>query len=690
MRKQAAGTLLLLGWALLAGCAATGSPNAPSKKERAAAELDLAEGEALLLLMTDQLLFEPFAVREIFRRHPRLHVQLATALGRIGDPRALPYLESLLEDPVVEVRRAAAFGLGQLGELEAYPNLLGALGDRDRDVGRLAADALARLDLPLERIESALGVLPEVETLARILPALFRFEPDEIHRFEAQHFPRIEAAAGSSTLDREFERWLLFALARSGDARGLPRLRPALASDDPWVRGWAARALGRLGDRSDLEGLHSLLEAAEGGVVVQALRSVTRLIDAGAVAAPGSWLDDLEVLIEDQRSWVRLAAIESVGSWVLEGRVAGRLRDLATSDRGRAGELALLSLARASDAEAEQLIARAASSPTMSTRRVAAEAAAIAGLDSVIERLLADSDPGVRIAALTAVLAGADAPRAMPGADSRPAVVAREALLDSDPGVRTVALEWLGTNPVAPLDELVMGISEFLESRLPDLEVAGSGALRARAAAQPLERGASIAAIERLAESSEYVVRRAAGEALVALGRDRPRLGTVASNRSLRNYREMAESLASVRAVELVTERGRMVISLETRTAPLTCMTFVQLARSGFFDGLDFHRVIADFVAQGGDPRGDGWGGPGFLLRDENSRLPFERGTVGMAKSGPHTAGSQFFLTMSEQPHLNGSYTVLGHVVAGDEALESIEQGDLIVSIREIEFGESD
>jgi cyclophilin family peptidyl-prolyl cis-trans isomerase len=152
----------------------------------------------------------------------------------------------------------------------------------------------------------------------------------------------------------------------------------------------------------------------------------------------------------------------------------------------------------------------------------------------------------------------------------------------------------------------------------------------------------------------------------------------------------MAESLASIRGVELVTERGRMVIALETRTAPLTCMTFVQLARSGFFDGLDFHRVIADFVAQGGDPRGDGWGGPGFLLRDENSRQPFERGIVGMAKSGPHTAGSQFFLTMSEQPHLNGSYTVLGRVVSGDEWLESIEQGDLIVSIREIEFGESD
>jgi cyclophilin family peptidyl-prolyl cis-trans isomerase len=110
----------------------------------------------------------------------------------------------------------------------------------------------------------------------------------------------------------------------------------------------------------------------------------------------------------------------------------------------------------------------------------------------------------------------------------------------------------------------------------------------------------------------------------------------------------------------------------------LTCLSFVQLARQGFYDGQDFHRVVPAVLMQGGDPRGDGWGGPGYTLRDERTPTRFERGTVAMARSGPDTAGSQFFITLSRQPVLDARYTVFGDVVDGFAVLDSIVEGDRI------------
>ena len=127
---------------------------------------------------------------------------------------------------------------------------------------------------------------------------------------------------------------------------------------------------------------------------------------------------------------------------------------------------------------------------------------------------------------------------------------------------------------------------------------------------------------------------------------------------------------------------------LDCPEAPLTCLSFLQLAGQGFFDGLRFHRVVPDFVAQTGDPRGDGWGGPGFALRDEINRRRFGRGAVGMALSGPDTGGSQFFVALSPQPHLDGGYTIFGQVVGDDAVLDQIRQEDELIAIQEVESGE--
>ncbi|HKK20990.1 MAG TPA: peptidylprolyl isomerase, partial [candidate division Zixibacteria bacterium] len=128
----------------------------------------------------------------------------------------------------------------------------------------------------------------------------------------------------------------------------------------------------------------------------------------------------------------------------------------------------------------------------------------------------------------------------------------------------------------------------------------------------------------------------------------------------------------------ITTNKGNIEMELYFDTAPLTVLNFVHLATKGFYNGLIFHRVISNFVVQGGDPLGTGWGGPGYFIRDEYSSLPYKRGTVGIATSGKDTGGSQFFITLSPQPHLVGRYTVFGQVVSGMDVAESILPGDTI------------
>jgi cyclophilin family peptidyl-prolyl cis-trans isomerase len=129
------------------------------------------------------------------------------------------------------------------------------------------------------------------------------------------------------------------------------------------------------------------------------------------------------------------------------------------------------------------------------------------------------------------------------------------------------------------------------------------------------------------------------------------------------------------------TVRGPIRIELFAADAPITVANFLSLANRGFYRNTRFHRVVPNFVAQDGDPRDDGNGGPGYAIRDEMNRHRYERGAVGMALSGPDTGGSQYFITHSPQPHLDGHYTVFGRVISGYDVLDRIVQGDLITRV---------
>jgi peptidyl-prolyl cis-trans isomerase B (cyclophilin B) len=131
------------------------------------------------------------------------------------------------------------------------------------------------------------------------------------------------------------------------------------------------------------------------------------------------------------------------------------------------------------------------------------------------------------------------------------------------------------------------------------------------------------------------------------------------------------------------TDRGPIKLELYPDKAPLTVANFVNLAKRGFYDGLNFHRVIADFMVQGGCPEGSGRGGPGYRFEDEtNNGVRHERGVLSMANAGPNTNGSQFFITHVATPWLDGKHTVFGKVVEGLDVVDAVRQGDTIKSVK--------
>jgi cyclophilin family peptidyl-prolyl cis-trans isomerase len=163
-------------------------------------------------------------------------------------------------------------------------------------------------------------------------------------------------------------------------------------------------------------------------------------------------------------------------------------------------------------------------------------------------------------------------------------------------------------------------------------------------------------------------------------------VGPIETGRSLQDYRELTARFylaqANPRVVVDVQGRGKIELELLAHDAPLTVANFLQLVDRRYFDNVRFHRVVPNFVVQDGDPTGTGEGGPGWSIRDEINRRRYDSPMLGMALSGPDTGGSQWFINLAPQPHLDGTYTIFGSVVGGQNVLRRIVQGDLIRSIQ--------
>ncbi len=668
--RRAPRTAPLLILSLLAGfaCSARSPDLAPGRPATVAPAGDEElERRALLLLLADRKLFEPDALGLMLDGSPVEREDLAVALGRIGDSRGRSLLQGLLVDKEPPVRRAAAFALGVLGAPEAIAALRVAAVDDDPETGALAVEALGKLAAPLADVRRILGALGSGEGDRRLAPYLFRFKDPAL----------VEAAVsllGSS--EPEVRSGAAYALGREARPEGLRALRGLVVDDDPIVRAWAARGLGTVGGAEDLALLLALAGDGEASPRIQAYTAAGRIRQRVDALPADAWRLELVRALDDPLPGVRAAALEAAGRFL-----PGRVLEAALTDRFRAGpprerELALGALAHGAPDLAKSLLAQAVGASAPELRARAAEVAGQVGALSELEALSADSTPAVRRAALEAALALAVEP---------PTGLLKRGLADPDPTVRATALDHLTSHPVLDLDELVEAVRAAQADRELDARLAAVRAVAARAESAPAERVTAAAILEAIARDREYLVRREAGDGLAALGYERPAATPIDTGRSAAAYREALLQAESRPLVDLETDRGAIRIRLECPEAPLTCLSFWKLADQGYFDGIAWHRVVPDFVVQGGDPRGDGWGGPGYTMRDEINRLRYTRGAVGMALSGPDTGGSQFFVTLSRQPHLDGGYTVFGTVVDGIDRLDRIEQGDRILSARRVD-----
>jgi cyclophilin family peptidyl-prolyl cis-trans isomerase len=320
-------------------------------------------------------------------------------------------------------------------------------------------------------------------------------------------------------------------------------------------------------------------------------------------------------------------------------------------------------------------------------RATAAEAWALAGDADRPERAALLRDPDHRVVA-AALQAWSD-DEEEPGPEL--AAAARERFSHPDAAVRSVAAGVVGRlREVSDIAALAAVYGRASADSFPDAALAALGALEAIASGSAEGRQAvDDRFLLEAARPQSYLIRRWAvdswPDAAALWGPAYP----IETGRTLQDYRDIARRYLVPAApdrrphVFLETEqRGTLEIELFGPEAPLTVTNFLLLVDRHFFDGNRWHRVVPNFVVQDGDPRGDGWGGPGGAIRDEINRRRYDAVTVGMALSGPDTGSSQWFITLSPQPHLDGTYTVFGRVVGTRAPLLRVTQGDLIRTIR--------
>jgi len=648
---------------------APGLPPAPRVPLRSFA--GAAEAEAAMLQLEDRRAFDPAILESVARSaDPAIRERAALALGRIGDSRGRPLLAALLSDPSPGVQASAAFGSQALGDPTLTSELIPLLSRRDVSVESAAAKAigfLARGD-GQDALVAAVDTATSPEPRATILRCLWRFAT-----------PATEAAARRFVTDPDVHVRFgaVYALARKPLESSLSLLTTALSDGDADTAAYAARALGILGKKESILPLFAALDSGKPPLVTNALVALEAALEKNPGSASGKErIARVVTLAGDANPNVAIPALTLLRQFAGADRdVFRRLWSIAMTGTGRRRQVALLSATAVLRDNALPALETAAKSPEPTLRATAAEGLgylSFAKAATLRATLASDPSPIVR----AAVLAGLRTGEAV--AQNRALV--EKALNDADAGVRASAIEALTRLDDASILPLLRdALSKSAASREPDVPIA------VIAAAEKLHSDpAARALIETAYRLPNPVVSRIARRSLLLHFRADPAAFPPAEYRPSRSPADYVALLAEAKkpwTATIETARGAFRVRLAGSAAPITVMNFVTLARRNFFDGSTVHRVVPNFVIQDGDPTGTGNGGPGYEIRDELNPIEYGRGTVGMALSGPDTGGSQWFATQAPQPHLDGIYTVFGQVVAGQDVVERIEQGDRITRV---------
>jgi cyclophilin family peptidyl-prolyl cis-trans isomerase/HEAT repeat protein len=612
---------------------------------------------------------------------PGIRRRAVLALGRVGMASGVPALVSALHDSVEDVRATAAFALGLIGadaKDATKPLETVVLSDASAVVRTRAIEGLGLI--------GDAAAVPAIFQAAKACPTLL--------------VPIAADDESAQSADVELCKVALFALVRlrSYDAiAGLVLSGPGQPAFQWWP---GAYALQRINDPRAAPALLALATTPGVNTAGFALRGLAALKDPGALSIARGL-----AIKRDADIKVRIAAVRALGQ--LGGAPAATALQDVLAQPGLPVNLVLetvIALGAAGQATSFDLLLDVMTDSAPSIRAAAIASAAKVAPDAFLVILATserDRDWSVR-AALAGVLATLPRERVVPAITSLAD--------DEDMRVRAAGLQALATVKAPTLTSRLFAALEaadFVER-----------ATAARLVGETKPEGGIprlVAAYDRAQSDQAYTARAAALEALAKYGGDqvmsmlRRGLGdrewavrwrTAELLRGLGDMTAAPERPAPTHFSPSVftspailnppysphafidTAHGSIELELNVIDAPLTTANFIELARKGFFNNVAFHRIVPDFVVQGGDPRGDGEGGPGYTIRDELNERPYLRGTVGMALDWRDTGGSQFFIALSPAPHLDARYTVFGTVVDGMEVADRLLPWDVIRRVR--------
>jgi cyclophilin family peptidyl-prolyl cis-trans isomerase/HEAT repeat protein len=616
-----------------------------------------------------------------------VRLEAALGLGRLREPRGIPLLTPLLLDPDSLVQTTAIFALGLIGDSSAVPVLIG----RARDPGPMSASAALELLTALAR----LGGQEAAGFLGMVLDGSFWDTRDDavyLAQRAALESWRLGSNAPMASLlalvrapKEDTRTAAIFSLGRLKVKAAGVQLVDAVGDQSPNVRATAVRVLSRAyADSAGLEpaAMGELLARAandqDPGVGILALRSLGSYHEPALAAKIVSLLDDPVPNVEVQAA-MTLGDLGGTTAVPALSRIAGGTKGSFARRRE-----ALLSLARLDTTAFVAQAGRWATAADWRERAAAAEGWARVR-PGALAPFLKDGDSRVVAAALEAW------GERVSGPDAEYLAACRQLARHRDAAVRTGAADGIArAHSQGDIPLLVDMYKRAARDSFPDGALSAlAGLLAIAKAAGESQSEVENAALSQVPPPEQYVIRRWAEENWPAAAERWGSAYPLETGRTMDDYREVVRGLQtaldkdrypSVR-VE-VDQLGVFEIQLYGAEAPLTVANFLLLTDRHYFDGLRFHRVVPNFVVQTGDPRGDGWGGPGVTLRDEINRRRYGAYYVGMALSGPDTGGSQWFATLSPQPQLDGAYTLFGRVTDGIPVLLRITEGDRIRSIR--------
>ena len=588
------------------------------------------------------------------------------AIGRIGGPGSGEHLVNHFADPSIDVASSAAFAIGLIGQKSFASELVEMAGDLPSAVAAQAILSAGRLaDSTLTEVaEMLVGYLTHPSPDVREAACYALFYANARPQAESL-IPFIQAEPDSITRVAA-----LYTLSRLGIGAASPVFEEYLADSDPYLRMLAVRGLGLSSKKDVTRQLATALNDRDRRVVAQAIASLATSSEKSAADYLG------RMLVRQIDEKLILAAISALQRLDSDAGVESAEMHLKAglSDNVTAATLRYLASIK-KDRMVTLIDSLLNDQPGPVVRSACAEAYAEVGSPAVLPRLavlFSDEDPMVRAAAFGELVE----------LDSTNLdFYIQKGLTDPDVVLNVLALDQISQHKLA---DYLPRVSDLLTAG-PEVDVDIRRSVLGVASEMLDTLGLDSLVREMLLTGlidPEYVVRKEAAEIYeTQLDENNWRaVGPAKSRLSENKLRKLIDNDLDYTA-ELLTSKGSVELELYPGVAPLTVLNFIELAREGFYNGLTFHRVVPNFVVQGGDPRGDGWGGPAHFIRCEYSRERYERGTVGIATSGKDTGGSQFFITHSPQPHLNARYTVFGQVIGGMDIVDQLVVGDVIEKI---------